>query len=361
MAPDGGYGEGPYYAHYILGYLGPFSVHLANTMDISLFAHPYLERMVNWVLDNEKGSGQYTQFDDSYEIRNFYLPLIVSQANSGIYWDTWLDSQPEFPQYNANMIEALAAYREFPVRKFRSPFFPGKFYADMGQVILKDRQIAPGFFVSLVDERERWFADVHEQIDPFSFELSALAEDWIIDGGYGGGTGDPNRDYFISPQANSTVLVDGYGTDPNPLVGDEPGGRLDYGFSTPQFAAAGLSHVIGDVYLTRHLFYAGGNHVIVFDQMDGGTPHSYTVQYNYLGNFEDQGNGNVRIGKNGKQLNIHLLADDVADWRVRQNRGLATGRQGVFGHSVVQFESETQPNANGYGKWGVAPDSGLQK
>ena len=345
VAPDGGYGEGVYYARYIVNYLSPFSVYMQNSMGVRLFEHPYLQRMVNWIIDNDKGSGEYTQFDDAYTTRFFYLPLIIPSSPFRGLWDEYFRARPAFRVYYSSMAEALLTYRERASYFQTGLFFPAKFYPDIGQVVFRDRQVQPRFFASFTYERERYFADVHEQIDPLSMELSAFGEDFIIDGGYGSGTLDADRPYFISQQANSTILVDGFGSNPNPLSGDELQATLDFGFATKRFAAASLSQQIGDALVRRQVFFPGANRLLIFDSMEGSEAHSYTVQLNTLGSFSDRGNGRLSWQKNGVRLNAHLLTDDLNDWQVRESAGLKTGGGTVSEVNKILLQSKRQKQA----------------
>jgi len=112
IAPDGGYGEGPGYSQYILQYLSQFSVYQENCFGQSLFNNSRLERMVNWLLDNYKGSGSFTQFDDAYDLNKFYLPLIVHLTPSGSKWIEAFNQFPSQNKYSSNMVEALCIYRK---------------------------------------------------------------------------------------------------------------------------------------------------------------------------------------------------------------------------------------------------------
>ena len=358
IAPDGGYAEGPYYAHYISNYLAPFSVYLSNVFNIHLFQHPYLQRMMNWIIDNDKGRGQYTQFDDSFSIRFFVFPLLIFNSSAAAYWDEYFRADSPFTKFYCNMIEALAVYRPHPDTVFGSPFFPGRFYMNMGQAIFKDRQPQPHFFAGFIFEQEKRFADMHEHIDPLSFEISAYGENFIIDGGYGSGTNDKERIYFLSPQANSTILIDGFGTDPNPLNGDELQGHLDFAFSTTNFAAAGLSHRIGDVLLTRQIFYPANNYLLVLDRMEDDSKHCYTVQLKYHGEFSDAGAGWLQFRKNQAQLDVFLFAENIPDWKFEESRGLATMGERVYEHNVLGIQSPITPYAELISLW-VASETNL--
>ena len=247
IAPDGGYAEGPYYARYILNYLAPFSIHLKNVTGIDLFDHPQLRRMVNWVFDNEKSSGNFTQFDDAFTTHFFFLPLILAKTEAENDWQQYRNMDSQFTNYQPNMVEAVLLPMNLVQNNLQFKLhYPGKFYPDMGQAIFRDKSAQPDFFTSLLFEQEEYFADVHEQTDPLAIEISAFGKDFIIDGGYGDGTADADRPFFLSQQSNSSVLIDGLGTNPNPLSGDNPFAQLDFAFSTPHFAAASVSQKIGD-------------------------------------------------------------------------------------------------------------------
>ncbi|MFZ0389788.1 MAG: heparinase II/III family protein, partial [Calditrichia bacterium] len=351
ISPDGGYGEGPYYARYVLNYLASFSLHLQEAAGADLFNHPYLERLVNWVMDNDKGSGQFTQFDDAYSTRFFFLPLLIPQCSSGVRWEKWFRQQASYPQYSSNMVEALLYYRPAGAALAENPFFAAEFYPDMGQAVFRDRDVSPDFFVSLTGERERWFADVHEQIDPLSLEISALGEDWIIDGGYGGGTDDPDYQYFQSPQSASTMLVDGRGTDPNPLIGDPPGATLEFAFATARFAAAAFSHFIDDAKLTRTVFYTGENRLLLLDAMEAESPHELSLQFQHLGRLNNRGAGEWEFQKADKKMTVYWLNDQPDLWRTVYDRGLATGAGTIFEHGVVSLQSAVRPRVQTAALW----------
>ena len=75
ISPDGGYAEGVYYGNFISSYIAPFSVYMQNVTGMNLYRHPYLERMVDWIIANEKGSGSYAAFDDAYQVDQLWQLL----------------------------------------------------------------------------------------------------------------------------------------------------------------------------------------------------------------------------------------------------------------------------------------------
>ena len=110
ISPDGGYSEGVYYGNFVLSYLAPLSVYFKNLAGVNLFRHPYLERMVNWVIANDKGSGQYSSFDDAYQIDFLILPLIITDSRLNNNWYSYWNSLPPLQRVKPNLIEALSVF-----------------------------------------------------------------------------------------------------------------------------------------------------------------------------------------------------------------------------------------------------------
>ncbi|MCK5075031.1 MAG: heparinase II/III family protein, partial [Calditrichia bacterium] len=328
-----------------LQYLSQFSVYQENCFGHSLFNNPRLERMVNWLLDNYKGSGSFAQFDDAYDLNKFFLPLIIHLTPSGSKWEEALNQLPSHNSYQSNMIEALCIYRKKPLTQYQyQPAFAGAFYPDLGQYIFHDQTPVPDFFFSLNGENERWFADVHEHIDPLSFELSAYGEDFIVEGGYGKSTSDKNRHYFISPLANNGVLIDGKGVNPNPVNGDPLEAKLQYAFTTSNFGCAVLSHRISDVDITRFVFYHPQAQLIIYDRFEGEKEHNYSIHLNHTGNLMEISDNQFHIQKQTADLDVLMLKNPDEKWQLKRSRGLATGN-GIYEHGVIDIESEKKITA----------------
>ncbi|GAB4335451.1 MAG: hypothetical protein Kow0037_15320 [Calditrichia bacterium] len=304
IAPDGGYAEGPYYARYILKYLAPLAFYLQNSVGSRMFHNPRLQRLVLWTLDNDKGSGQFSAFDDSYPTQHLFLPLLRGEMDLPVTTDFYpAESQQKVtPSAFAAEVLLYPAYFSRTRSGRIGHQYKGIFYADMGQAIFRNRFPGPDFFATLLFEDPQYFADAHEHMDPLSLEISAFGQDFIIDNGYGTGTGDANRPWFISPEANSAPVVDGYGWNPNPLTGDPPYAELHFGFSTPSFAAVSAGGWNGEVEINRSLFYPGNQTLIVLDRFSGRHFHRFGSRWHSPLQPEIFGSSEVRWTGNGAIL-----------------------------------------------------------
>ncbi len=323
IAPDGGYAEGVYYGNFVTNNLAPFSVYLENTTGIQLFKHPYLERMVNWLLANEKGSGNYSAFDDAFQVRFFYLPVIIPQSRLKSNWYAqWRARQPP-SRANENLVEALCVFEPLPEDPVVTET-PVQFFPESGQVIFRDRPIRPRIFASFISENERWFASRHEHIDPLNFELSAFGEDFIVDGGYGSGTGDENRYWYTSGFANNGILIDGRDTYRNPIWGDPNSSTLLHTFRTPASAAATITHTRGDVDLHRKVYFLRHRFILMIDRIEGNRSHDVSLNFNYLGDLQQETDVRLRIQGQTASLSIFTITSQEAPPHISRDFSLYT-------------------------------------
>ncbi|MEE9117243.1 MAG: heparinase II/III family protein, partial [Calditrichia bacterium] len=281
IAPDGGYAESVYYARFVLSYLAALSVHLENMTGIRLFDHIYLERLVNWVITNDKGSGYFSAFDDELQPEYFIFPIIIPGSIQADYWHTYWKTYSDYQKVHANMVEGLCVYQEIVTSNYSFPD-EVQFFPDLGQAVFRDKTIEPNIFASFLAERERWFADRHEHIDPLSFEISAYGEDIIVEAGYGFGISEFYRStWYTSPYAHNGILIDGVGTYRNPIWGDSIGSGIHHAFKTERNASATLRHQIQDVEINRKVYFINSRFFLMIDQIRGNRLHSFALYFNH--------------------------------------------------------------------------------
>ncbi|MCB9069337.1 MAG: heparinase II/III family protein [Calditrichae bacterium] len=323
IAPDGGYAEGVYYGNFICSHLAAFSVYFENVTGIDLFRHPYLERLVNWLLANNKGSGQYSAFDDAYQTRFFYLPLIIPQSRLAGQWRAHFLAEPPLVSAERNVVEALAIYdgSDQILPEYGSP---SRFFVESGEVIFRDRAVQPQFFAAFLSEHEQWFASRHEHIDPMSVEISAFGEDFIVDAGYGNATSDPNRPWFLSGRSSNGILVDGMGTYENPIFGDPIASKIEHAFQTETVAGAKFSHSIGDVQLMRSAFFPGNDMLLVIDEFDAQQPHDIRLNFNHPGKLRQLHPNLLEIVQPTARMKLLTLTSEIESPQIVQDFGLFT-------------------------------------
>ena len=323
ISPDGGYAEGVYYGNYISNYLSPFSMYFLNLTGLKLFEHPYLERMINWLIANDKGTGRYTGFDDAFQASFFFLPVIIPQSRQKRDWYAYWQRQPPLEEPKANLTEAIVIFET--MMNISQTSAPGvQFFEEHGQVIFRDRALEPQIFATFLSEREFWFASRHEHIDPFNFELSAFGEDLIVDAGYGRGTNDVNRNWYLSAQAHNGILIDGLGTYQNPIWGDPIASKPTHTFQTGQSAAMTMNHFLGDLSVRRKVYFIRNRYLIMVDQIKSSRPHSVALNFNHLGTMRQASPNHVIIQNNQTALNLFSLSSQDIPATITQNFGLYT-------------------------------------
>ncbi|KAA3614111.1 MAG: hypothetical protein D8M58_18120 [Calditrichaeota bacterium] len=324
VAPDGGYAEGTSYAHFVLTYLAPLSLYLKNILAINFMQHPRLERLVNWTIANDKGNNHFTAIDDALQPNDFFMPLLIPGSKQAPFWNYYYQSTPKSNRAYSNMVEAILTYR--PVASFLPNHLPkDSFYPESGQAVFKDKSINPDIFGSFIAERERWFSDRHEHIDPLSFELSAYGEDFIVEGGYGQWIGDFDRStWYTSPYSHNGILIDGLGVYKNPIWGDSSGSQIMDMFYSEKNSSAIMKHKISHVQVERKVFFINRRFFLMIDEFDGSSSHDFSLNLNYEGQFRHVFENQYKISKDNSDLNIIHLSSKPSPPLITHNFGLKT-------------------------------------
>ena len=346
IAPDGGYAEGVDYARFILSYLAPFSVHLNNISGIRIFDNPRLIRLLNWVMANNKGNGIYAKFDDALNNSTLIFPLIVPFSSQGALYNKYFKSLPQRNSFSPNMVEAIFVYRDLPSSFVNEPDNI-QFYPDMGQAVFKDSFFNPQVFVSVLGERERWFADRHEHIDPLAIELSAFGDDILIDPGYGQWTSDYNRtSWYTIPYAHNGILIDGLGTYRNPIWGDSIGSSMEHAFQTPTLASATMKTQNQDVKISRKSYFFKNRYLFMVDKVQGNSNHSVALNFNHQGNLVQVSDERYRINNTNSTLDISHSSTEENPAIITRNFGLQTPPTPAT--EISSFKIEQLEMNNGY-------------
>lgn len=324
VAPDGGYAEGTSYAHFVLGYLAPLSVYLNNIFSINIMNYPRLERLVDWIIANDKGNEHYNAIDDALQPNDFFMPLIITNSRQAPYWNYYYQSQPFSYRVYSNMVEAILDYH--PTASFLPPYIPkDSFFPESGQAVFKDQKVNPAIYGSFIAERERWFADRHEHIDPLSFELSAFGKDFIVEGGYGQWVNDFDRSaWYTSPYAHNGILIDGLGVYSNPIWGDSSGADIQDMYYSEKNASATLRHKINQVNVERKIFFINRRFFLMLDNFDGYMQHDFAINLNYQGDFKQLFKNQYQISNDDIDLNIVHISDNSLAPLITHNFGLKT-------------------------------------
>jgi hypothetical protein len=347
ISPDGGYAEGVDYARFILNYLAPFSIHLYNNTGLRLFDNPILIRMLNWVMANDKGNGIYAKFDDALNGEAFIYPLVIPFSSQGARYNKYFKTLPQSNRAIPNMVEGLSVYQDLQTSFINDPDNV-QFYPDMGQAVFKDNFFNPSIFVSILGERERWFADRHEHIDPLAIELNAFGEDILIDAGYGQWTSDYNRtSWYTTPFAHNGILIDGLGTYRNPIWGDSTGCRMVHAFQTPTLASATMHTQIQNVNLSRKTYFIQNRFVFIVDHVEASRNHSVALNFNHSGDLVQLSSNRMHIKQNNATLEISYGSTEENPAIVTKNFGLQTPPTHPA-TEISSFKIEQPQMKNGY-------------
>ena len=345
IAPDGGYAEGVYYAHYIAGYLISLAVYLENSTGIRLFRHPRLERFVHWLISNQAGPGSnYPLFDDAFRNAPVFLGPVLSQSRQKDYWEAAMAANPP-DQAAKNLVEGIIMYTGNGQAVVPQGLPETVFFPDIGETVFRDGVLNPGVFAAFLGERKPWFADRHEHIDPMAFSYSVRGEALIVDAGYGAGTGDPSRRWFTSPMASGGFLVDGMGPDRNPIYGDAPEAGFSNAFSTPNLAGVRLQHAIRGVSLERQVFFLDRHLLVMADRFEGGSDRRVAINLHVPAKIREA--GPHRLTLQGEQARANMLTltyPAPGPERVR-DFSLSTINNGTRTISNLQLEQRAQRGA----------------
>lgn len=325
IEPDGSYREGAYYARYIASRLFPFALYLYHVTGVNLLAQPRLVRFSRWLLDIEKPDGSVPDFDDAFPENFFYEPIAVGLSpNGGELRSSFERHGQRLRSFSSNLVEAFCGFDD-RVQPGRPTQRSAAFYPDGGMAVFRSSRERQSIYGLLLAEPGRPHLSWHDHADPTAFTLTAFGHDLLIDAGYGpGGVTNPDRAWYVSPEAHNMPLVDGLGPDPNPVWGDQLGGRMADFFETDELAAAAVTTHYRGSDVQRRVWFVDHRYFVVADRLSAAEPKRFSVPWHGLGQFEPAGFNRVEWRQNDVRLEAEFVTASQAPVTISPQVGLHT-------------------------------------
>lgn len=313
IAPDGGYGEGPYYQRYAGQNLLPFARawNRANhglAWDVGgrlipdLWTSPWYRQTHRWLLDMTLPNGALAPVDDGNVDFSYYFgaaPSVPEDA-AAFAW-RWANAPTPYDTDGSIDLSAdsLIAYDDGVVPAPPSGS-PTRFYFEGGNAVFRSGWDADattavvlgehGTAMELGRDREglgKIASAAHEQADTGSFSLDAFGQRLLLDPGY---MTYPQRDLVGKATDHNMILVDGQGPlDPFlasiQWVGDLAGlppvdgqATISGTHDSALLDTARVTSTYRDTKVDRRFFFVDDRYVIVADavQAAAGTTPSFT-------------------------------------------------------------------------------------
>jgi hypothetical protein len=279
ISKDGSYREGPYYATFIAQQTFPFFLFVKNCAGVNYFEDIRMRKFVRYLLDIQDSGGETVIFDDSHHSRYNSLPLASGnpRESARLNWGVVNDSFITHRRYN--LVASIANFDDrIPAEK--PPGTEINFYPDGGQAVFKRNGRNGGIHAILLGEPEREFSTGHEHYDPGSLLLNVDGGEFLVASGYGPeGTSSTNRDYYLLPESENVVLVNGRGPNRNPLSGDRSGSRLGDLFHTDRIASASVSSFYRGAELKRTFLLPNFKYVVLYDRASSPEPADFELLF----------------------------------------------------------------------------------
>ncbi|KPJ50538.1 MAG: hypothetical protein AMJ41_01205, partial [candidate division Zixibacteria bacterium DG_27] len=279
ISRDGSYKEGPYYATYIAQQTFAFFLFLKICTGVNYFEDTRIRKFCKYLLDIRDPGGQTIIWDDSYHSRYNYLPLASGNLRESPSVNWAVVNDPFINQRGYNLVASIANFDD-RLPPERPPEVEVNFYPDGGQAIFRGSQKKGGIYAVLLGEPEEEFSTGHEHYDPGSVLLNLQGQDFFTASGYGPeGTSSANRDYYLLPESENVVLVNGRGPNRNPLSTDGAGSNLVDLFQTDKLAAASVVSSYRGAELKRTLFLPDFNYLVLYDRGESLETTDFTLLF----------------------------------------------------------------------------------
>ena len=309
---DGSYREGVFYAGYISQVVFPFFFYLKQTTGIDLFHHRRVEDLTAWLLRIGLPDGSIPLFDDAWQERHHFLPLLVGHSSLGGVARWRYEGARPISGGRLSEVEFLCAFDDrVPARP--PPWERTAFFPDGGMAVLGDGWSAEGLYLLLLGENRTALASGHEQIDPGHLVLHAFGRELLTDPAAGPlGRESKDRSWYLSAEAHNMLLVDGRGPLNHPFSKDQLGGDLIHCYSGPSLSGAAVQTHYGGARIQRNVFFLGRRYYILFDQLRSSQPHRYEMVLHGPGRAEQAAPDRISWISSETSLQVHL-ADPESD------------------------------------------------
>jgi hypothetical protein len=154
------------------------------------------------------------------------------------------------------------------------------FYPDGGQAIFRNNEKKNATYAVLLGEPKQEFSTGHEHYDPGSILLNLSGQDFFVASGYGPkGTSSANRGYYLLPESENVVLINGRGPNRNPLSNDAADSKLVDLFCTDEVAAASVVSSYRGAELKRTLFFPEFDYFLLYDRGESLKASDFTLLF----------------------------------------------------------------------------------
>ncbi len=308
---DGSYREGVFYAGYASQLLFPFLFYLKQTTATDLFCHRRVEDLTGWFLRIAQPDGSIPLFDDAWQERHLFLPLLVGQSPLGGVARWRYEQLPRRASGRFNEVEFICAYDDrVPVQP--PPWERTAFFPEGGMAVLGDGWSPEGLYLLLLGENRQALSSGHEHIDPGHLVLHAFGQELITDPAAGPrGRESEDRSWYLSGEAHNMLLVDGQGPVNHPFSDDRLGGDLMHCFSGPSLSGAAVRTRYGGAQIQRSVFFLGEQYFLLFDQLRSARPHRYELVLHGLGQAGLEAPDRISWTSGETSLQVQMLGPDT--------------------------------------------------
>ncbi|MDC3423508.1 heparinase II/III family protein [Aquibacillus sp. 3ASR75-11] len=188
------------------------------------------------------------------------------------------------------------------------PTVKDKVYTDAGIAIFRDEWKSGSSYEDMTHFvfQAGYHSYVHKHADDLSFVLSSLGEDIFVDAGKYMYTDNIWRDYFVSSKSHNTITVD----DVSYKIEDKDYGSFitDYRLKDTYSWIKGEHNLIDGVQYSREVLYIRPNALVIFDQLNSDSTHSYKQNFNLGASFsinKDNSNKNI-LYANSDNINLSI-------------------------------------------------------
>lgn len=370
IAPDGGYGEGPYYQRYAGQNLLPFArawsrANHAQTWDVGgrlipdLWTSPLYRQTQRWLLDMTLPNGALAPVDDGNIDFSYYFGAAPTDPKDAAAF-AWRWANAPTPYDTEGSVDlaadSLIAYDDSVVPKPPAGS-PTRFYFEGGNAVFRsgwdtDATTAVvlgehGAAMELGRDRDglgKIASAAHEQADTGSFSFGAFGERLLLDPGY---MTYPERDLVGKSTDHNMILVDGKGPlDPFlasiQWVGDLAGlppvdgqATISGTHDTALVDTARVTSRYRNTNVDRRFFFVDDRYMIVADTLQTATNTTPTFTWPLHGNGGGTSGGEFtatasggRWTNGGARLDAAVATDaGPVSWSTRETNHEGPGRE----------------------------------
>lgn len=323
IAPDGSYGEGPFYAEFIAQQAFPFFTALRNKTGYDIFGYRLIQRFCDFLDAVKNPGGEISIWDDAVSAPMVYHPFIPGYLKRSSFYRHDFISYAFRDLKDYNLAAAIASYDEGirPAESDRrAHFFP-----DGGMAVFNSHK-NNRLFAMLFGEPSNRFSTGHEHIDPGNINISAFGEDFILPAGYGPrGTDSRDRAYYLLPESNNIITIDGRGPDRNPLSADLSSIRLLNCFTTEQSAASEVRASYRGAEVSRRMIMIDGEFLMLFDNIQAADSVDIGLLFQTDAELVSPTPNGIRLCRSKGNLDIIQLNPDPGHVGIELGVGTRTG------------------------------------